>query len=156
MHGDRLGDDDLTHDLDLLLIALVQTLALALPSPTDRSQAAHPLSFVVGECAGDRDLSGPAPRLVATSGHHRFFGLRPGPPSRRRRRPFFLLLERNADLSRRGERRDFCRGRLPGSFSDLAPRFFVFAPLCLLFRSLAGFLFGAPSPFFLFRFSMRF
>jgi hypothetical protein len=156
LNGDRLGDDDLADDLDLLLLALVQTLALALPSPADRSQAAHPLSFVVGECTGDRDLSGAATRLFATSGHHRFFGLRPSPPSRRRRRPFFLFFKRNADLACGGKRRDFCRGRLPRPFGDFAPRFFVFASLGLLLGSLASLLFGAPSSLFLFRFSVRF
>jgi hypothetical protein len=133
----------------------MQPLPLALPGPADRSQAPHPLSFVVGERAGDRDLSGPSTHLFATSWRHRLFGLRPGPPPRRRR-GFFFLFERNADLARCGERGNF-RGRgFPRPFGNFPPRLFVFAPLCLLRGSLAGFLFSAPSPLFLFGSFTRF
>ena len=52
LDGDRLGDDDLAHDLDLLLLAVMQPLALALPRPAHRGQAAHPLSFVAGRARG--------------------------------------------------------------------------------------------------------
>ena len=65
LNGDGLGDDDLAHDLDRLLLATVQPLALALPRASDRGEAAHPLAFVAGKRAGDGDLSGPPAHLVA-------------------------------------------------------------------------------------------
>ena len=52
LDGDRLGDDDLAHDLDLLLLAVMQPLALALARPADRGEAAHPLSFVARRARG--------------------------------------------------------------------------------------------------------
>ena len=59
------GIDDLAHDLDRLLLAVMQPLALALAGAAHRGEAAHALAFVVGERAGDGQLAGPAARLVA-------------------------------------------------------------------------------------------
>ena len=155
LDGDRLGNDHLAHDLDLLLLAVMQPLALALSRPADRGQAAHPLSFVAGERAGDRHLSGPAAHVFAAHRRHRLLDLGTGAPPRRRRRLLFLL-DRNGDLARRSQRRHLCGRRLAGPLSHLAPRFLLLAPLRLLFGSLAGLLFGAAARLFLFDLLARF
>ena len=62
---DRLGDDDVAHDLGLLLAA--HPLALALAGAADRGKRAHPLAGVVVERAGHGQLAGAAALLVGAA-----------------------------------------------------------------------------------------
>ena len=146
LDSDRFGDDDLAQDLDLLLFALMQPLTFPFPGPSDRSQAAHPLSFVIGERTRDCNLSGPAARLVTASRYRWLLGLWARPAPWGSRRLLFLFLERNADLARCSECRDLGGRCLASPFGDLPPRFFIFAPLRLILRPLARFLFRASAP----------
>ena len=147
LNGDRLGDDDFAHDLDLLLLALMQPLALALPRPAHRSQAAHALAFIAGERAGDGDLSGSPAHFVAR-GRDRLSDLRPGAAARRARGLFFLF-GRQADLASRGECGDFGRSRFARPLGDLAPQFLLLAPLRFILGALARIFVGTAAILFL-------
>ena len=162
LNRDGLGNDHLAHDLDRLLLALVQPLALALARAAHRGEAAHALAFVAGERAGDGDLAGSPAHLVARR-RRRLPDLGPGAGAPGRARRFFLF-GRHRHLAGRGERGDLGRRRLAGALGDLAPQFLLLAALRLVVGALARifggaatrllvfdpgarFLFGAAAPF---------
>jgi len=154
LDGDRFGDDDLAHDFDRLLFALVLALALALARPADRGEAPHPLAFILGQRAGDGNLAAAAADLVAARYRHRPSRLGSGAAARRHR--LFLLLGRHRDLACCGKRGDLCRRRLARPLGHLASRLFFPATLRLLLGALSGFLLGLPARLLFLGFSARF
>ena len=139
---DGLGNDHVAHDLDRLLLALMQPQALALAGAPHRGEAAHPLAFIVGERAGDGELAGAAAHLVAAHRSGRLFDLGPGAAAQGRVRLLFLF-GRHRHLAGGGECGDLGRRGLAGALGDLAPRLFFLAALRLLLGTLARFLGGA-------------
>ncbi len=116
LHGDRLGDDDVAHDLgrfggDLLLAQLFAGAA-------HRGEAAHALVGIAVERAGHRHLAAAA-RLLAAHQRRRLLDLRT--QAALDRRLFLgLLLADGLDLAGGGQGRDLGGSGLAGTLGHLA------------------------------------
>ena len=130
LHGDRLGNDDLAHDLGLF-VSPMHPLPLALAGAAHRGEAAHPLASSSVERAGDGQLAGRG-GVARRGGPGSAVARASGRPLARSRRRFLFFLGGHRRLAGGGERGDLGRGRLAGAFGDLAARLLLLAPLCLL------------------------
>ena len=142
---DRLGNDDLTHDLGRLLVQHPQPFALA--GPAHRGERAHPLAGFVVECPGDGELAGAA-ALVAP--HRRGRPLQFGAAAGAQRGGgLVFLLGRDGDLAGGGESGHFGRRRLAGAFGNLTPRLLLAAARLLFHGALLRVFVGAFAGFLL-------